>query len=433
MLISWASQQVAMKLVIDSLYASGAQGFWADLQGTPQLYTNTAGTTVAALGDSVARVNDRSGRGNNAIQATAGNRPVYARHPKSGIRNLLTYTEDFSNAAWVKGTAGSISGSPVTDPDGGNTASAYTWASSTAAFAYLSQTSSGISQNPNTYSVWLRRPTGSGSRTIRLSISDVTTSTATSSTFTVTESWQQFTFTRTSPNTTGLVGAGLNGGATGTPIAAGEVLHIWHPQLEPGSTATTYQKVTGWYDVTEAGVPSVPYLYFNGTSTSMATSAIDFSAGDKMTVFAAVQKLSDAGRGTIVELTASAAANNGAFHMTAPNAASATIAFESKGTALVDAVASSGVAAPKTAILMGAGSIAGDTATLRVNGALADTDTGDQGTGNYANAAIYLCARGGSSLYFKGNLYDLAIVAAAQTDATIAAVETKLNSTVGAY
>jgi hypothetical protein len=48
-------------------------------------------------------------------------------------------------------------------------------------------------------------------------------------------------------------------------------------QLELGSTATAYQRVTTQYDVTEAGVPSVSYLSFNGMNFSMSTSSINFA------------------------------------------------------------------------------------------------------------------------------------------------------------
>lgn len=215
--------------------------------------------------------------GNHASQATTAQKPLRARIPFGGRRNVLTYTEDFSNAAWNKGTGGSISGSPVTDPDGTTTAAAYTWASSTATYAYLSQHAPGTSQVANTYSIWLKRPAGTGERTLRLAITDYTLSTGNGSTVTVTESWQQFSYTRTSTFTTGFVGAGFLLGASGVSIAAGDVLHVWHPQLELGSSATAYQKVVADWDVTESGVTSIPALYYDGSDDSLATAAIDFA------------------------------------------------------------------------------------------------------------------------------------------------------------
>jgi hypothetical protein len=83
--------------------------------------------------------------------------------------------------------------------------------------------------------------------------------------------------------------------------------------------------------VTETGKRDWLGDFNDGSDDSFVTSSIDMSSTDKMTVMSAVRKLSDAARGTIVELTATAASNNGAFHLTAPNAASATYAFEVQG------------------------------------------------------------------------------------------------------
>jgi hypothetical protein len=158
--------------------------------------------------------------------------------------NLLLRSEEFDNVVWNKGTGGSISPNSVISPIGTLTADAYTWAASTTAFAWLSQSVSAISQNSNTFSIWLKRPLGSGSRTIRLSISDVNIFTANSSFFTVTETWQRFEFTNASVNTTGLVGVGLLGGQLGTSIIAGEILDVWGAQLEQSSVATDYIPTT---------------------------------------------------------------------------------------------------------------------------------------------------------------------------------------------
>ena len=159
--------------------------------------------------------------------------------------NLLTYTQEFDNAAWNKGTSGSISANNAVSPDGTTTADTYTWATATPNYAFLSQSATAVSTNAHTFSIWLKRPAGSGSRTVRLTVSDVTTSSANSSSFTVTEAWQRFEFTRTSANSTGLVGVGLALGVTGTPIAAGEIIEVWGAQLQTGSTATTYTRNFG--------------------------------------------------------------------------------------------------------------------------------------------------------------------------------------------
>jgi hypothetical protein len=192
-----------------------------------------------------------------------------------------------------------------------------------------------------------------------------------------------------------------------------------------------YQRVTTAFDVTEAGVQSLSYLSFDGVDDFMLTGTITPGV-DKVTVGAGVRKLSDTARGTIVEHSATIASNNGTFHLTAPNAASATFGFESKGTALTDAVAT--FAAPTTRVLVGLGDISGDTSTLRVNGAQQDQDTGDQGTGNYLAYPLYVGRSGGTTLPFSGQIYSLITRFGANLDTDqITDTETWVNTRTGAF
>ena len=232
---------------------------------------------------------------NGLIQTAAINAPRFDFDPVTlaakGLlieeprTNLLTYSAEFDNASWVKGTGGPISANTIVSPDGATNADAYTWATSTSSYAFLSQTVSATSNIANTFSVWLKRPTGSGSRTIRLTISDVTTSTGNSASFTVTETWQRFAFTRTSGTSTASVGVGFTVGLTGTPIAAVDVLHVYGAQLEAGAFATSYiptvasqvtrsadaASITGtnfsnWYNQTEGTIS----FNYTGTPTAVA-------------------------------------------------------------------------------------------------------------------------------------------------------------------
>ena len=59
-----------------SLFASGEEGAWYDPSDLTTLWTDTAGTTQATVGDSVARMDDKSGNANHMTQATAAARPI---------------------------------------------------------------------------------------------------------------------------------------------------------------------------------------------------------------------------------------------------------------------------------------------------------------------------------------------------------------------
>jgi lysophospholipase L1-like esterase len=61
-----------------NLFASGQKGGWYDPSDLSTMFQDTAGTTpVTADGQSVARINDKSGNGINLFQPTAGTRPIY--------------------------------------------------------------------------------------------------------------------------------------------------------------------------------------------------------------------------------------------------------------------------------------------------------------------------------------------------------------------
>jgi hypothetical protein len=75
-----------------SLFAGGELGAVYDISTRTSVFSDTGGTVQAVVLDPVARVNDLSGRGNHVTQATLGNRPILARHPSGGLRNILVQT-----------------------------------------------------------------------------------------------------------------------------------------------------------------------------------------------------------------------------------------------------------------------------------------------------------------------------------------------------
>jgi hypothetical protein len=79
-----------------ALFAAGEQGAWYDPSDLSTLFQDTAGTVpVTAAGQTVARVNDKSGRGNHATQATAASRPQYQIDTSGRPFLLFDGTDDF--------------------------------------------------------------------------------------------------------------------------------------------------------------------------------------------------------------------------------------------------------------------------------------------------------------------------------------------------
>jgi hypothetical protein len=231
--------------------------------------------------------------GNHAVQATTANRPIYGIHPVGGRRNLLTWSEQFDNASWTKvGVLPTYNA--VAAPDGTLTADLFT-ESTLNEEHYVAYTFGGVSGSTYTWSVYVR-PNGrtwvalnafdtarkavwfncTGAGTVGTTDAGVTGATITA----LANGWYRLTSTRTASATSffpailpttgdGVFGAYLGNGTSGA--------YIWGAQLETGSTATAYQRVTDQYNVTEAGVSSVSYLFFDGVNDSLATPSINFA------------------------------------------------------------------------------------------------------------------------------------------------------------
>jgi hypothetical protein len=395
--------------VIATLFRASEPGFlsFADPE---TCFTDTAGTINAQVGQAVAYWKDLSGRNNHATQPTTANRPILGRKPVGGRRNLLVWTEDFGNTlGWSTiEFAGTASRAVVTSnagvsPFGDMSADRIVFnlngGTTITDRSYITQNFTAPGSVAYTLSVWLRTESGTASVVLE-------TDSGNDNLAAVTTEWQRFSVTRVAVAGSRQNRIGLRG-TTGSSDSA--TVLAWGAQLELGSTATAYQRVGSRFDVTEPGKPDRHYLFSGGTSDPRWMQTPTIAPGtDKAQVFAGIRKLSDAARGTVIELTASSATNNGALHLTAPNTASATFGFESKGTTLQDAVGS-GFSAPVSAVLTGLGNIAGDSAILRVNGAVADTETGDQGTGNYTAAAVFIGRRNGTDNALNGEISSLTI------------------------
>jgi hypothetical protein len=202
-------------------------------------------------------------------------------------------------------------------------------------------------------------------------------------------------------------------------------------QLETGSTATRYQRITTATDYDTVGFKT--YLKFDSVDDSLSTGSIDFTSTDKMSVFAGVRKLSDAAVGLVVELSSDLNTNNGSFYVGAPaNNGTANTGFSVKGTIAAGASASS-FASPISAVVTGTAAISSPLIIQRRNGVQVSSSSAALGTGNFGNYNLYVGSRGGTTLPFNGHLYSLIIRGAASSASQIASAESYVNSKTGAY
>jgi len=170
---------------------------------------------------------------------------------------------------------------------------------------------------------------------------------------------------------------------------------------------------------------------FDGTDDSLATSAIDFSNSDKLTVFLLARGTSSTAA-IVVELSATVSANAGSFYVVTGNDAG-TDGWHSMSrgseVASVTQVARFTQTWPDTAMITATHDIVGDRSEIRRNGTSRNTAVGDKGAGNFGNFPLYIGRRGGTSLPFNGLIYGLIVVGGAiPSTATIQRVEAILQA-----
>jgi hypothetical protein len=357
--------------------------------------------------------------GFHATQSTTTARPILARIPEGGRRNLLTRTEEINNSVWVP-FAGTKSGTDLFIPTTGN------------GYHTIRQDLTASIGDTVSFEV---KPEGYNF----LGVRGVSTSVSTGqfSRFDISQGLVLSSGSNFSNETIEAVGDGwfrvtLRYEAAGVrvefmPLPTNSIaeyagdgtsgIRIRKAQFELGSTATAYQRVGSTYDVTEAGKADLYHLVFDGTDDWLVTPTIT-PGTDKVQVFAGVRKLSDAAIGQIVELSADPNANIGSFWLLSRTVVG-NYSFASRGQAgsISNAASPTNYPAPITNTLTGIGDISGDNATLRVNGTQVAQGSGDQGTGNFLAYPLYIGRRGGTSLPFNGHLYSLIVRFGANLDA----------------
>ena len=386
--------------------------------------------------------------GNHAVAPTDAARPIYGVEPKGGRRNLLTWTEDFGNAVWAKAGAASITPDDTTAPNGALTADKIT-GTATFGFGTVVVSPAVVIVSATTYraSCYMKAGTAgwgslqfgdggpnAGRLSFNLSTGALGSAQAFGSGWTyvaasgvienVGSGWYRCSAAFVSGGTSGVISIAAANSDNSASITAGQFNHIWGAQLELGSTATAYQRVTTDYDVTEAGVQTCHYCRYDGSNSSMSTAAIDFTGTDKMSVFAGVRKLGDASAGIIVESSATVEANTGCIILyTNPGVYGAKLRGSLNPTAITTP---SAYAPPVSSILTALGDIAADINTLRVDGVQKAQSTADLGTGNFGNYPLFIGRRNNATLPFNGRDYGLVIVGKAASAGEITDTETWL-------
>jgi len=259
------------------LFSGGETGTFLDFT-TTQVYADTGGTDPAEVGEGIAFTDDKSPNDTDSTQATSTARPIFGRVPRGGRRNLLTYTEDFSNAAWAKNAA-TVTPHATNAPNG--TITAGKLVEITAASLHYSHQGTNTTAGTYTYSAYMKAAGRTWAWLYAYNASTTiayfdlthgvvgTVAGSSPPTATITPAgngWYRCSIAVEMPHSNFHVGFGASSGDnissyTGDGASG---IYIWGAQVETGSTATPYQKVVTQYDITEAGVPSVYKSFFDG-------------------------------------------------------------------------------------------------------------------------------------------------------------------------
>jgi hypothetical protein len=248
---------VSLNALIARLFANGEQGALFDASDLTSMYQGRTGTTAAAVGSPVGQWFSKV-NGVVAIAPSDAARPILGRVPATGRRNLLTRTEEFDNAAWLKDTGVTVVANTTVAPDGTVTADTVDYTQN----GFIRQIGpTAIVGQVYTGSVYLRADVETPARLVMLFSPGGLGGVAIN--INVTTEWQRFSITGTVPS-----GTPDNARLRIICTQAGS-LKVWGAQLELGSTATPYQRVTTAFDVTEAGVRDCYYLRDDGVDDAL--------------------------------------------------------------------------------------------------------------------------------------------------------------------
>lgn len=215
----------------------------------------------------------------------------------------------------------------------------------------------------------------------------------------------------------------------------GEGQPVWHILDKSGNNNHAFATSSATRPILRKNATTgAYYLEFDGSDDFLVTSNIDFTATDKVSLFAGVRNLSGVA-GMICELSNTIASNAGSFTLVSGKDAGGT-GYNSSSRGSAAAAGSLAAKAftytpPESAVLSASHSISGSLSRICRNGVYGVDGVGNKGTGNFGNYPLYIGRRGGTSIPFNGHIYSLIGVGRIATDTEISAIEKVLAKQLG--
>ena len=211
----------------------------------------------------------------------------------------------------------------------------------------------------------------------------------------------------------------------------GEGQPVWHILDKSGNNNHAFATSSATRPILQRNATTgAYYLAFDGVDDFLRTNSIDFTATDKVSLFAGVRKLSTVS-GLVLELSSSLSANNGSFYLASPAGQEFPnqIAFANKGTLFAFAQ-NPNLPPPISVVVSCKGNIAASSTIIRTNGTQFSSAAG-LGTGNYGNHPLYIGRRAGTSLPFTGHLYGLIGIGRLTSDSETITLEKYIAKNTG--
>ena len=235
---------------------------------------------------------------------------------------------------------------------------------------------------------------------------------------------------------------------------------------DPNDLSTMYQDAAGTVPVTDVGQPvglmrdksgrnnhayqtvsaSRPilqrnattgayYLEFDGVDDFLQTNSIDFTATDKLSIFAAVKKNVDSVYGIIVEQDANT--NTGGYFVLAASSGEGYYVQNGNAYNRSGITLSGGTTAPRSdVVVVSLDHSKADSTALRYS--IESTEListgvvfeGAAASGNFGNAPLFIGRRNGTTIPFNGRLYGLIICAALTPNEEVKAIKREMAKTI---